>query len=117
MHVRWWTGHGPQVAEARGLHHGAPMTHLPTRRREPENRRRGRRGGRRLTDRRPDIPPGVSCAACGTAVAALLTAEFVASSLRLTYHCRTCGQLQQFATDPFLAILAVADGRVIAAQS
>ena len=74
------------------------------RRAEMIDRRRGRRGGRRLTDRRPDILHGLPCWSCDTGVLTLADAHFAGSDLELTYRCPMCSAADTLVVDPQLAI-------------
>lgn len=80
------------------------MLCLPDRRFEAYDRRADDRGGRRLTDQRPDIAHGVPCNECDTGIASLVHSDFRGRELWLMYRCHQCGLLQELATDRFHVI-------------
>lgn len=86
------------------------------RRGEQLDRRQGRRGGRRLTDRRPDILHGLPCDACDTGVLALADVTFSDGDLRLTYRCPLCDDEHVVTTDPSQAIAPSLYERALAAH-
>lgn len=86
------------------------------RRAERLDRRQGRRGGRRLTDHRPDVLHGVPCDACDTGVLALVDATFAGADLRLVYRCAVCRDEHLVVVDPLQAIAPEVYERVLAAH-
>lgn len=80
------------------------MLCLPDRRCEAYDRRVDDRGGRRLTDRCPDIPHGKPCDECETGIASLVHSNERGRELWLMYRCHDCGLLQEVATDRFQVI-------------